>query len=86
MGSDTAPSMAYVFLCCYQNRWVHNVKKIYLNRVRCVVNDCRFIDNVTAINNGGEFKRSYLYLKNISEIYIVKIHPELELEEGKHSL
>ena len=69
MGSDPAPFFANLFLYYYENRWLKNIQKTDIARARRLANNFRFIDDLAAINDGGEFSRSYL------EIY----PPELEL-------
>ena len=69
MGSDPAPYFANLFLYFYESRWVKKIQRTDLRRARRFSNTFRFIDDLNAINDGGEFQRSY------REIY----PPELEL-------
>ena len=74
MGSDPAPFLANLFLHYYENKWIRTTKKHDMNKVRRFTNVFRFIDDLVAINDNGEFERCY------SEIY----PPELEL--GKENI
>ena len=74
MGSDPAPFMANLFLYFYESKWIRNVKKSNIQRARRFCNTFRFIDDLFAINDHGEFERSF------REIY----PPELELKK-EHS-
>ena len=71
MGSDPAPFLANLFLHYYENKWIRTNKKCDINKVRRFTNVFRFIDDLVAINDNGEFERCY------SEIY----PPELELKK-----
>jgi len=71
MGSDPAPFLANLFLHYYENKWIRTNKKRDINKVRRFTNVFRFIDDLVAINDNGEFERCY------SEIY----PPELELKK-----
>ena len=78
MGSDPAPYMANLFLYYYENKWARELKKSNLYKARKLTNIFRFIDDLIAINDGGEFER------NFKEIY----PPELELNlenSGDHA-
>ena len=61
--------MANLFLYYYENKWAKELKKSNLYKTRKLTNNFRFIDNLIAVNDGGEFER------NLKEIY----PPELEL-------
>ena len=74
MGSDPAPFMANLFLYYYENKWINKLKKSDIGRARRYSNIFRFIDDLSAFNDGGEFQNNY------REIY----PPELEL--GKENL
>ena len=69
MGSDPAPFFANLFLYYYESKWLKKIQKTDIARARRLANTFRFIDDLAAINDGGEFSRSY------QEIY----PPELEL-------
>lgn len=71
-GPDPAPFMDNLFLYHYENNWIRTFKKSRLNKATQLTNVFRFIDNLTVINDGGEFELSY------KEIY------PLELELRKH--
>ena len=74
MGSDPAPFFANLFLYFYEKKWITELKKRDLLKARKLGNIFRFIDDLSSINDNGEFERSY------KEIY-----PE-ELELGKENL
>ena len=74
MGSDPAPFFANLFLYFYESKWVKTVMKNDLRRARRFGNTFRFIDDLNALNDGGEFERCY------HEIY----PPEMEL--GKENI
>ena len=67
MRSDSAPLMVNLFLCYYESKCIRKIKKVELNRTR---EFARFINDLTALNDGAKFHRSY------KEIY----PPELELK------
>ena len=69
MGSDPAPFFANLFLYYYENTWLRKIQKTDIARARRFANTFRFIDDLSILNDGGEFSRSYI------EIY----PPELEL-------
>ena len=71
MGSDPAPFMANLFLYHYESKFLLNLKKIDLPRARRFGNVFRYIDDLNAINDGGEFENCH------KEIY----PPELELKK-----
>ena len=71
MGSDPAPFFANLFLYHYESRYMKELKKTDLPRARRFGNLSRFIDDLAAINDGGEFERC------AAEIY----PPELELKK-----
>ena len=74
MGSDPAPFFANLFLYYYESKWMNLIKKNDLIRARKLCNMFRFIDDLSAINDGGEFER------NFKDIY------PRELELGKENL
>ena len=67
MRSDSAPLIVNLFLCYYESKCIRKIKKVELNRAR---EFARFIHDLTALNDGAKFHRSY------KEIY----PPELELK------
>ena len=69
--SDPAPFMANLFLYYYESKYVKEVKKKDLFTARKFRNTFRFIDDLLAINDDGEFQRSF------KDIY----PPELELKK-----
>ena len=71
MGSDPAPFFANLFLYFYENKWLKELKRVDLAKARRFGNTFRFIDDLTAINDGGEFERCF------PDIY----PPELELKK-----
>ena len=77
MGSDPAPFMANLFLYHYESKWMKELKKSNLIQARKFSNTFRFIDDLSAMNDGGLFEQ------NFKEIY----PPELELkkEHGNES-
>ena len=60
MGSDPAPFFANLFLFHYECKWIDNLKKQDYHRARKFHNVFRFIDDLLAINDGGEFGKSFL--------------------------
>ena len=73
MGSDPAPFFANLFLYYYESKWMNELKKKDLIRARKLCNIFRFIDDLNAINDAGEFENNYQH-----------IYPE-ELELGKEN-
>ena len=71
MGSDPAPYFANLFLYRYESRWLTKMKKENNVLARKFGRVFRYIDDLLAINDGGEFERHY------SEIY----PSELELKK-----
>jgi len=71
MGTDPAPFMANLFLYFYENKWATELRKKDLWKARLFSNTFRFIDDLCALNDKGEFE------KCCSEIY----PPELELKK-----
>ena len=51
--------MAYLFLYYYEHKYARKVRKFDLDRARQLANVFRLIDDLTGINGGGEFERSY---------------------------
>ena len=71
MGSDPAPFFANLFLFFYEVQWIKSTKKLDYGRARRFLNIFRFIDDLIAANDYGEFERSF------REIY----PPELSLKK-----
>ena len=71
MGTDPAPFMANFFLYYYENKYLRKLKKTDVRRARRFKNCFRFIDDLSILNDGGEFEKCHL------EIY----PPELELKK-----
>ena len=59
MGSDPAPFFANLFLFSFESEWIKKTKKDDYGRVKRLNNTFRFIDDLIAINDGGEFWKSY---------------------------
>ena len=74
MGSDPAPFMANLFLYHYESEYVKQVKKKDIFLARKFRNTFRFIDDLLAVNDDGEFEKCF------KKIY----PPELELKK-EHS-
>ena len=74
MGSDPAPFFANLFLYYYENKWLVQLKKNDLCKARKFSNTFRFIDDLNAMNDCGEFER-----------HCHEIYPD-ELELGKENL
>ena len=73
MGSDPAPFFANLFLYYFEHNWMNQIKKNDLIRARKMCYLFRFIDDLSAINDGGDFEN------NFKDIY-----PE-ELQLGKEN-
>ena len=71
MGSDPAPYFANLFLYRYESRWLNKMKKENNVLARKFGGMFRYIDDLLAVNDGGEFE------KHCSEIY----PEELELKK-----
>ena len=71
MGSDPAPFFANLFPFFYEVKWIKDTKKVDYGRARRFLNTFRFIDDLIAGNDHGEFERSF------KEIY----PPELSLKK-----
>ena len=59
MGSDPAPFFANLFLFFYEVQWIKSTKKLDYGRARRFLNTFRFIDDLIAANDYGEFERSF---------------------------
>ena len=73
MGSDPAPFFANLFLHHYQRQWLLNLKKKDLAKARKFGSTFRFIEDLCAFNDGGEFEKHYR-----------EIYPE-EMQLGKEN-
>lgn len=73
MGSDPAPFFANLFLYYYESKWLKKIQKRDIRRARRFANTFRFIDDLSALNDGGEFERCF------KEIY------PIELELGREN-
>ena len=60
MGWDLAPFFTNLFLHNYKGRWIRHLRNsdIMFADDRIFANVSSFIDDLTAINDGGEFERS----------------------------
>ena len=59
MGSDPAPFFANLFLYHYERKWMLQLKKKDIRRARKYCNVFRFIDDLNAMNDGGEFAANF---------------------------
>ena len=57
MGSDPSPFFANLFLYHYERQRLLNLKKKDLAKARKFGNTFRFIDDLCAFNDGGEFEK-----------------------------
>ena len=78
MGSDPAPFMANLFLYYYESEHVRKAKKNDIFTARKFRHTFRFIDNLLAINDDGEFENCF------SDIYPKEL--ELKKEHGGDSV
>ena len=76
MGSDPAPFMANLFLYHYESKFLKQYKTVNMTKARKFNNVFRFIDDLCAVNDDGEFE------KNIKNIY----PEELELKKENAGL
>lgn len=92
MGSDPAPFFANLFLYHYESKWVNTIKKNDLIRARKLCNIFRFIDDLNAINDGGEFECNFkdiypeelvLSKENANNIEATFLDLEIKIENGK---
>lgn len=58
-GFDPAPFIVNLFHYYYENKWACKFKKVCLNRARQLANIFRLIDDLRAMNDGGECERTY---------------------------
>ena len=59
MGIDPAPFWANLFLYAYENQFISDLISTNKVKARHFLSTKRFIDDLCAINDGGEFGRSY---------------------------
>ena len=78
MGSDPAPYFANLFLYHYESHYVKTLQDKDLLRARKFCNTFRFIDDLLAVNDDGEFERCF------KEIYPEEL--ELKKEHGGESV
>jgi len=72
MGSDPAPFFANLFLYHYEAKYAKSLTKADHAKSRRFRNTFRFIDDLLAINDNGEFEKCFI------EIYL----SELELKKN----
>ena len=58
IGSDPAPFFANMFLFYYESEWIKKMSRIDFARARRLFNTFRYIDDLNALNDQGEFGRS----------------------------
>ena len=75
MGSDPAPFFANLYLYHYESKWLQSLKSNNYQMARRFGNVFRYIDDLLAINDNGEFEKNY------AEIY----PPELELKKENNN-
>lgn len=94
MGSDPAPFMANLFLYFYENQYVRDLKKQNLRLARRFSNTFRYIDDLCAINDNGEFERTFrniypreleLKKENSIDSSATFLDLSIEINEGKFS-
>ena len=66
MGSDYALFMTSLFLYYFEDKWIWKTKRKYFKIAQKLGNFFRFIDALTAINDGGEFEKA------LHKIYILQ--------------
>ena len=95
MGSDPAPFFANLFLYFYESKWLKELKRIDLSRARRFGNTFRFIDDLTAINDGGEFERCFrdiypselkLKKENVGSLDATFLDLELSITDRKFNI
>ncbi len=76
MGIDPAPFWANLFLYTYEEEYISNIIPLHPVKARHFHSTKRFIDDLCAINDGGEFGRVY------KDIYPEEL--ELKIEHSGH--
>ena len=66
MGSDHALFITSLFLYYFEDKWIWKTKRKYFEIAQKFGNFFRFIDALTAINDGGEFEKA------LHKIYILQ--------------
>ena len=79
MGSDPAPFFANLFLFFFESEWLNKIKKYDNIKARKFGNIFRFIDDLIALNDGGEFE------KCLHEIYPPELHLKKENRDNTHA-
>ena len=59
MGTDPAPFMTDLYLYKYESGYLKRLKKVNLRKARKFGNVFRFIDDLDAMNDGGEFSNCF---------------------------
>lgn len=59
MGLDLAPLFANLFFYYYENKWINIIETTGVARSRRFVNIFKFIDELTAVNDCGEFEKTF---------------------------
>ena len=75
MGSDPAN----LFLYFYESKWINKIKKESLYRARRFTNTFRFIDDLDAMNDCGEFEKCF------KDIYPQKLELKKENNGNKQA-
>ena len=78
MGIDPAPFWANLFLSSYEEEYMSTLISSDLTKAKRFHSTKRFIDDLCAINDGGEFGRSYL------DIYPKELELKIE-HQGEHA-
>ena len=64
MGLYPVPYYANLFLYNYENKQINETKKADIGRARQFRNSFRFLNDLTALNDYGEFERSFLEINS----------------------
>ena len=54
-----APLFANLFLYYYENKWINIIETMGVGRARHFVNIFKFIDELTVVNDCGEFEKTF---------------------------
>ena len=79
MGLDPAPYFANDFLFSYESKWLNKTKKNNNILARKFGKTYRFIDDLNALNDGGEFEKIH------SEIYPPELVLKKENSDNNHA-